>query len=159
MALRSATLEPVGQALLDDVVGDLFYSRSAQFLLGLASELGLWHRHLDRGHQTLLDILFGRPVLIFLGQFGELPGVLEEDVVDGPGECAVKARHVGSTVGGRNGVHERLDDAFVVLHPPQGDLNGAVPFHVAHLFPDWHSFREGLDPGEGHDLADVGFDG
>jgi len=74
MALRSATLEPVGQALLDDVVGDLLDSRSAQ-------ELGLWHCHLDRGHQALLDILFGRPVLIFLGQFGELPGVLEEDVV------------------------------------------------------------------------------
>ena len=142
MGLGPATAEPVGEAALDHLVDDLLNGWGAQLLLGLTPELRLGEHHLERRDQTLLNVILGGPVLVLPSQLGQLPGVLEEDIVDGPGECPIEARRVRAAVAGWDGVHERLDPGVVALNPPEGDLDGAFPIDVAHLPVDRDPFGE-----------------
>ena len=68
VGLLAATLEPVGEAVLDHVVDDRLDRGGAELALGLAPELRLGERHLQRGDQTLLHVALLGAVLAVLAK-------------------------------------------------------------------------------------------
>ena len=155
MGLGTTTTEPVGEAPLDHLVDDLLDGRGTQLLLGLASELWFRKHDFEGGDQTFLYIFLGGPVLVLLGQLGQLPSVLKEDVIDSSGEGTVEAGRVGASLASRNGVDERLEPGVVSLDPAEGHLDGALAVHVQHLPVNRHPLGELRDARERDDLTGV----
>ena len=110
---------------------------------------------LDGGDQPLLHVFLNGSVFILLGQFGQLSGVLKEDVVDSSSEGTVEAGCVGAALAGRNGVDERLDPGVVTLDPAEGYLDGALAVDVYHLPVNRHPLGELRDTRKRDDLAGV----
>ena len=148
MRLGTRAPEPVGEPRLDDVVDDLLDGGRAEFLLGLAAELGFGELDLEGGDESFLDVLLRGTVLVRLGQLGQLAGVFEEDVVDCTGEGPFESGHVRTALVGGDGVDEGLERGVESLDPAHRHVDGALAFDVAHLSVDGHPFGEGLDAGE-----------
>ncbi len=84
--LLAAAAGPVGEAGLDGLVDDLLRGRRSEFLLGLALELRLGERDLDRSDEALLHVGRRGLVVAVLRQLLQLLGIGDEDVVGDIGE-------------------------------------------------------------------------
>ena len=154
VGLLAVAREPVGEALLDDLVDDGLHRRRAELLLGLAAELRLGERDLDGRDQALLHVGLLGAVVAVLGELGELLGAGEQHVVDGPGERTFEAGDVRAALRRGDGVDERHDGGVVALDPAQRDVDAAVALHDRHLAVDRHLLFEHVEAGEGDDLGD-----
>ena len=146
VGLLAGTVEPVGEALLDDVVDDALHRRRPQLLFGLAPELRLREGDLHRGDEALLDVVLAGAVVARLRRaWPACFDAWQQRVVDRPGEGPVEAGEVGAALGRGDGVDEGDDVGLVALDPAQGDLDGALAGDLGHLAVDGDLLGEGVD--------------
>ena len=115
--VRGVRVEPVAQALADDLLHEGLRLGVAQLGLGLALELGLAQLDAEDGRQALADVV-SREVLVLVLEDSLLPRVL----VDEGGEGGTEPLFVGAPLRRRDGVRVGEHGLGVGVRPLHGEF-------------------------------------